>query len=378
MAKTNKQPQVAIVHDYFNQYGGGERVAEVLAEIWPQAPIYTSIVDRGLMKTWLKIDLERIHTNFISKLPFSKQLSKHYFFLYPLAFRTQNLKEADLVFSTSSYAAKFARGKKGSVHIDYIHTVPRFLWGYDTELTKYYSKPFDRFLSPFYKLLVPPLKYFLRKSDYSAAQKVDYFIANSQEVKKRVKEHYDREAEVIYPPVDVERFSKLEPSLGNYYLVVSRLGGYKKIDLVVQAFNKLGLPLKIIGVGPQLAYLKSIAAPNVELLGRLEDNQVTKLMLGSKALVFPTHEDFGIVPVEAMAAGKAVIAFRGGGALETVLDNKTGVFFDQQTPSSIMGAVKKFEKLKFSPQDCRNQARKFSKEVFKKKILSFVDNISKG
>ncbi len=370
-----KHLKVAIVHDYFNQYGGGERVAEALAELYPDAPIYTSIVDRELMKTWLKIDLDRIHTNFISRLPFSKQLSKHYFFLYPLAFASQNLKDVDIVISTSSYGAKFAHGKKSSVHIDYIHTVPRFLWGYDTELSRYYAKWFDKFLAPVYALLVPPMKWFLRNGDYDAAQHVDYFIANSNEVKARVKKHYNKEAVVIYPPVDTERF-KGPSKEGDYYLVVSRLGGYKKVDIVVEAFNKLGLRLKIVGVGPQFQYLKQLAAPNVELLGRVSDAEVTNLMLACKALVFPTFEDFGIVPVEAMSAGKPVIAYGAGGALETVVEEKTGVFFKEQTAGSIIEATKRLEKLKFDAKVIRAQAAKFSKEVFKKKIADYVEEVT--
>ncbi len=380
----DKQPKIALVHDYLNQYGGGERVLEALAEIYPDAPIYTSIVDRELMKTWLKVDFNRIHTNFISRLPFSKQLSKHYFFLYPLAFALQNLKDADIVISTSSYAAKFAHGKKGSVHIDYIHTVPRFLWGYDTELSRYYAKWFDRFLAPIYALLVPPIKWFLRNGDYDAAQHVDYFVANSSEVKARVKKHYNKEAVVIYPPVDTERFAlneelrikNAEIKNDEYYLVVSRLGGYKKVDIVVEAFNKLGLRLKIVGVGPQFQYLKQLAAPNVELLGRVSDAEVTNLMLSCKALVFPTFEDFGIVPVEAMSASKPVIAFGAGGALETVVEGKTGVFFPEQTAGSIIEAIKQFEQMKFDSKTIRAQAEKFSKEVFKEKIKGFVEEVT--
>jgi glycosyltransferase involved in cell wall biosynthesis len=328
------------------------------------------------MRSWLKIDLKRIKTNFISNLPWSSYLSKHYFFLYPLAFRYQDLGSADVIVSSSSYAAKFARGKRGSIHIDYIHTVPRFLWGYDTELSRYYAKFFDRLFSPIYKIIVPPIKFVLRKLDYHAAQKVDYFVANSVEVQKRVKRHYHRKAKVIYPPVDTERFAEFTPTNGDYYLVVSRLGGYKKVDIVVKAFNKLGKPLKIVGVGPQFSYLKKIAAPNVELLGRVDDSQVTRLMLGCKALVFPTLEDFGIVPVEAMAAGKPVIAYRDGGVLETIVEGKTGIFFNEQTPQDIIEAIKQCERMRFSSETCRAQAAKFSREVFKEEMKKFVEGVS--
>jgi len=380
------QPKIALVHDYLNQYGGGERVVEATAEVWPDAPIYTSIFDKDLMASWLKIPAERIKTNFIQKLPFIKHLNKHYFFFYPIAFRMQNLGEADIVISSSSYAAKFVKAGKNAIHICYLHTPPRFLWGYDTELTRYYAKPFDRFLSPFYQLAVPPIKSALRYFDYKVAQGIDYFIANSKEVQGRIKKHYNRDSVVIYPPVDVERFSKQttdyrlqqEAVVGrqkadSFFLVVSRLGGYKKVDIVVGAFNKLGLPLKIVGEGPQYSYLKKIAKDNIEILGRLGDEEVTKLLGSCTALVFPTHEDFGIVPVEAMAAGKPVIAYRGGGALETVAEGVIGEFFDQQTSDDIIGAVKKFNPGKYDPQACRLQAQKFSKEVFQRKMKFFVE-----
>ena len=367
--------KIAIVHDYLNQYGGGERVVEAMHEVWPQAPIYTSIFDKRLMKGWLKLPEEKISTNFIQKLPFVGSLNKHYFFLYPLAFRLQNLKDAQVVISSSSYAAKFVRAKRGGIHICYMHTPPRFLWGYDTELSRYYHKPFDRLLFPIYELLVPPIKYWLRRFDYNVAQEVDYFIANSKEVQKRIKKHYGRDSVVIYPPVDTERFQNQKSKIknGNYFLVVSRLGGYKKIDIVVEAFNKLGLPLKIVGDGPQFKYLKKVAKTNVELLGRRDDAQVTDLFLGCKALIFPTHEDFGIVPVEAMAAGKPVIAFRGGGALETILEGVTGEFFDEQKADAIIDVVKKFDPRKYKSEACIAQAQKFSKEEFERNIKKFVE-----
>lgn len=377
----SKQPKVALVHDFLNQYGGGERVIEQLAEIWPDANIYTSLYDKKIMESWLKIDPSRIKTNFISRLPFANYLSKHYFFLYPLAFRMQNLGDADIIISTSSYAAKFARGKKGSIHICYLHTVPRFLWGYDTELSGYYRRPFDRILAPIYKLVVPIAKFFLKKADFLAAQKIDYFIVNSNEVKKRLAKHYKRDGEVIYPPVDVERFAKVSSTKSqetreDYYLVVSRLSAYKKIDIAVHAFNKLGKRLIIVGDGPQMAYLKSIAAPNVELLGRIADEKVTQLVNNCKAFVFPAFEDFGIVVVEAQAAGKPVIAYGEGGATETVIDGQTGLFFREQSVKSIIEAVKKFETRKFDPKECQKQAEKFSKEVFKKNILDFVSKVT--
>lgn len=376
----SNQPKIAIVHDYLNQYGGGERVIQVLHEIWPDAPIYTSVYDKKLMRGWLKIDESLIHTNLVSWLPFNKYLTKHYFFMYPIAFRMQDLGDADIIISNTSYAAKFAKGKKGSLHICYIFTPPRFLWGYDTELTRYYHRPFDRFLHPLYNILVPPAKKVLRKFDYLAAQEVDYFVSISKEVQRRVKKNYGRDSVVIYPPVDTERFADKPlqtgyqvPSKNNYFLVVSRLGGYKKVDIVVKAFNKLGLPLKIVGDGPQFAYLKSIAKNNVELLGRRSDDEVTQLLIGCKALIFPTHEDFGIVPVEAMAAGKPVISYNKGGASETIIEGVSGTFFKSQTAEAIIETVKRFEPSDYKVENCRQQAQKFSKEGFKRKFKFFVE-----
>lgn len=381
--------KIALAHDYLNQYGGGERVVEAMYEVWPEASVYTSIFDKELMAGWLKIPAEKIKTNLIQKLPFVKHLHKHYFFFYPLAFRVQDTGGADIVISSSSYAAKFVKAKKGAIHICYMHTPPRFLWGYDTELTRYYVKPFDRVLNPFYQVAVPPIKAALRYFDYKVAQGIDYFIANSKEVQGRIKKHYGRDSVVIYPPVDIARFAKVSSIRGrifeeskskyqgsskqDFYLVVSRLGGYKKVDIVVEAFNRLGLPLKIVGDGPQFGYLKQIAKGNIELLGRRSDAEVTHLLKNCTALIFPTYEDFGIVPVEAMAAGKPVIAFRGGGALESVVERVTGEFFDKQSPDAIIRTVKRFNPTKYGPKACRLQAEKFSKEVFQRKIRFFVE-----
>jgi glycosyltransferase involved in cell wall biosynthesis len=373
------RPKIAIVHDYFNQYGGGERVVEAMSEIWPEATVYTSVYDEKLMKGWLKIPREKIKTNFINALPFIKHLHKHYFFFYPLAFWLQSTKDVDIILSSSSYAAKFVRAKKGGIHICYLHTPPRFLWGYDTELSRYYAKSFDHFLAPLYSVVVPPIKSLLRFLDYKVANKVNSFIANSEEVQERIKKHYGKPSSVIYPPVDTKRFSKIKSRTvrqrKGYFLIISRLGGYKKINVAVEAFNQLGEPLKIVGDGPQYESLKKTAKSNIQLLGRRPDAEVTKLLAECKALIFPTYEDFGIVPVEAMAAGKPVIAYRKGGATESVVEGVTGEFFNEQTSSAIIGVVKKFNPEDYDPKACREQSKKFSKEEFKRKIKFFVEGI---
>lgn len=200
-------------------------------------------------------------------------------------------------------------------------------------------------------------------------------MGNSEEIKKRITKHYKRDSLVIYPPVMIDKFKfGVNTKKGNYYLIVSRLGGYKKIDIAVNAFNKLGKNLKVIGDGPQLANLKAMGAPNIEFLGRVSDQQMIDYLVSAKGLIFPTHEDFGIVPVEAMAAGVPVVAYKAGGALETVIDGKTGVFFDKQNPESIIEAVKRFEEINFVREDCLKQAEKFSEEVFIEKMKKAIED----
>ncbi len=371
-----KQPKIAIVHDYFIQYGGAEKVLEALHNIWPNASIYTSFVDKKVL-SFLEITRKNIKASLLSKVPLSYKFYKHFVPAYPIYFRSINFEDYDVVVSSSTFAAKFINPRK-AVHICYLHTVPRFLWGYETELKEPEVLFFDKYFRSIYKKTTPIIKDMIRKVDYNSAQKVDFFITNSAEVQKRVKKQYGRDSYVIYPPVDTARFihfrkQRAENREQNYFLVVSRLGGYKKVNIVVEAFNRLGLSLKVVGAGPQFEYLRSIAKKNVQMLGRLPDHDVTNLIQNCKALIFPTHEDFGIVPVEAMAAGKPVIAYGKGGALETVVGGVTGEFFDRQTPSAIINEIKKFNPKKYKLEACRRQALKFSEGKFKRKIKFFVE-----
>lgn len=364
--------KVAIVHDYLNQYGGAERVVEALHEIWPEAPIFTSVYDSDLLgRLGFKVPLKNIKVSFMQNFPLRKRLPRYYFtLLYPFAFRRFNFSDYDLIISSSSYAAKYINKPLSATHICYCHTPPRFLWGYDRETNVEAMNPFEKFMA---------LRWqgYLKNLDFSYAQKVDYFIANSETVKERIKKNYRREAKVIYPPVDMERFVPKGES-GDYFLVVSRMGEYKKVNIVVEAFNSLGLPLKVVGAGPQLEGLRKIAKSNIELLGRLTDREITKLYLHCKAFIFPTEEDFGITPVEAMAAGKSVLAYGAGGVVESVLPGVTGEFFSPQTPSALIRAVKKFNPRKYDPKRIRQQAEKFSKEVFKKNMIEFVKEVKVG
>jgi glycosyltransferase involved in cell wall biosynthesis len=369
--------KIALVHDYLVQYGGAEKVLEALHEVWPKAPIFTSFVNKDTLSL-LQVNRENIRPFLVSKLPFSHKLYKHFVPLYPTLFKYVNVGDADVVISSSTFAAKFIDVKKAA-HICYLHTVPRFLWGYETELKEPVFLGVDRLLKPVYKAGLPPIKNALRRADYNAAQKVDFFVTNSKEVQKRIKKHYERDSYVIHPPVDIGKFgNKISEVAGkgkDYYLLVSRLSEYKRVDIAVQAFNKLRLPLKVVGTGPQFGYLKSIAKDNVELVGKVSSSKVSQLFRGAEALIFPTHEDFGIVSVEAMAAGKPVIAYRVGGVTETVVEGVTGEFFDKQTPGAIIEAVKKFKPSNYSGEACRKQAKKFSKGQFKRKMKFFVEEI---
>lgn len=367
-----KQPKIAIVHDYLREYGGAEKVVESLNEIWPDAKIYTANYEESVMDHYnFKVPKGLINTTFIQSLPFHNKLRKHLFFTYPIAFKLLRIN-ADIIISSSSYASKFVKKPKGSLHISYTHSLPKFLWGYETETPAFETLPIDRYLKPLYKKTLPKITSILKKLDFEAAKNVDFFIANSFLTKERIKNNYKRDSKIIHPPVDVKKFNG-PINNNNYYLIVSRLSSFKKIDLAIRAFNKNGLSLKIIGEGQELESLKRISHSNVRFLGGVSGKELLKELLNCTALVFPTFEDFGIVPVEAMAAGKPVIAFKGGGALETVVAGKTGEFFEKQTSESLLEVIKKFDALRYNPTDCRDQASKFSKDEFKRKIKYFVE-----
>lgn len=365
--------KLAIVHDYLNQYGGAEKVVEAMHEIWPDAPIYTSIYDEPQMREWgFKSRGMDIRTSYMQwLLPLLRILPRYYFtFAYNFAFRLFNLSGYDVILSSASYAAKDIRKPTKAIHISYIHTPPRFLYGYDQETNIAKMNLFERTLARVWKV-------YLKYRDQRAVRGIDFLIANSQTVQRRIRQAYHRQSEVINPPIEVKKFAGKSQNEG-YFLVVSRLGEYKKVDLVVKAFNELRLPLKVVGSGPQFNYLKEIAKDNVEILGRLPEKETVKLMMGCTAFVFPTEEDFGITPVEAMAAGKPVIAYGVGGATETVIDGKTGIFFDEQTVESIIRVVKTFDPSKFKSEDCRRQAKKFDKAIFQAKIKDFVTQAVSG
>jgi glycosyltransferase involved in cell wall biosynthesis len=355
--------KIAIVHDYLNQFGGAERVVEALHEIYPDAPIYTSIYLPGRMpESFKKMD---IRTSFMQKLPFLTKHFKKYLLLYPLAFASFDMSEYDVVISSSSAFAKGVKKKKGAVHICYCYTPARFIWRYEDYVEK-------ESLNWLFRLILPLFIRILKAWDLKTNDKVDHFIAISNYIAKRIESIYNRKSEVIYPPVNVSDFMPGR-GISEHFLIVSRLNAYKKIDVAIKAFNVLGLRLKIIGDGPYRKYLESIANSNIEFLGKVPDKDLAGHYGKCKALIFPGDEDFGIVPVEAQAAGRPVIAYAKGGALETVIKDKTGVFFYEQTEGSLIEAVKRTLDMGFDPKLIRENALRFDKEVFKQKIREYVN-----
>lgn len=351
--------KVAIVYDRVNKWGGAERVLTALHEIFPDAPLYTALYS-ARKASWARI-FPKVLPSFLNKIPFFRD--KHEFLgtLTPLAFESFDFSGYDLVISVSSEAAKGIITKPGTKHLCYLLTPTRYLWShYDL-----YFK--NRLLRDFAK----PLVSYLRSWDKIAAQRPDEIIAISEAVRERIKKYYGRDTKVIHPPVEVERFKGKERKR-KYFLVVSRLVPYKRVDLAVKAFNLLGYPLLIVGKGSEEGRLKKLAGKNIKFAGEVSDERLVGYYQEAKALIFPQEEDFGIVSVEAQAAGIPVIAYKSGGALDTVVEGKTGIFFPRQSVTEIVRAVKTFEKMKFRREDLLENAEKFSNERFKRDFINFL------
>jgi len=352
--------KVALVHDYLNEFGGAERVLLALTEIWPEAVIYTAFY-RKRSAAYERFKDKKIITSWAQNVPwFSTKLYSPLRFLAPKIWSSFDFSQYDLVISSSSWYIT-----KGFNEICYCHTPPRWLYGYQTASNwqKYWPVRV-------YGLIIGHL---LRHYDYHQAQKVKYFIANSEEVKRRIWKFYRRKSVVIYPPVDLSKPIKTKKL--NYYLIVSRLVGGKGIELGIEAAKKLNFKLKIVGEGP----LKIEPQKNIEVLGQVKDEELVKLYSQAKGfLALSRDEDFGITPLEAMSCGCPVIAFNGGGYKETVVEGKTGLFFQEYNIKSLTHALQKFEKMKFKQEDCLNQAEKFSKARFKQEISEFVARHSPG
>lgn len=368
MKKSLKDLKVAIVYDRINKFGGAERVLISLKELLPDAPIYTLVANLDKAK-WAS-DFEIIPT-FFNRLGF---LQTRHEILAPIAalgFESFDFSNFDLVISVTSSDAKAIITGVNTKHICYCLTPTRYLWRMNKTYT---NKPGFGKLDQFAKFVFEKLGQAMQEKDYIYAQRPDEFVSISKEVQSRVKKYYKRESEVIYPPVDTTFFTPDNSKREDYYLVVSRLVPYKKIGLVVEAFNKLGRKLVIIGSGSQMPALKAKAGKNITFLGEVDDKRLRDYYRKAIALIFPQVEDFGIVPLESQACGTPVIAFAKGGALETVIKNETGVFFNQQSVDGIIKAVLKLERMNWSKEICRMNAIKFEKSVF---INSFSDFINK-
>ena len=356
-----------MIHYWLVNNRGGEKFLAELADLFPDADLFTHVYNAK--KVPPKINLLNVSTTFINRLPFAAKLYQSYFPLMPLALQTLNLKGYDLIISTESGPAKGICKPKGSMHICCCFTPMRYLWDMSDEYYESASLPKKAGM----KLLLPAL----RKWDIWSATQVDYFIAISEFVADRILQVYGRESIIIYPPVDTERFSVIERDPQDFYLCFGQLTAYKRANLAIEAFSRTGKRLVIAGTGDESKRLKAAASKNVEFLGRVSEDQLDKLYSTCRALIFPGIEDFGMVPVEAQAAGAPVIAFRGGGALETVIENKTGIFFNKQSADSLIEAVEKFEKMQFDPLICRQQAKKFSPDNFRIQFLSLLKNLQK-
>lgn len=356
--------RVALVHDYLNQYGGAERVLEAFCELWPQAPIFTLVYDEK--RTGRAFAGRRIKTSFLQKVPLVKAHHRPFLMLMPLAIEQFDLSAYDLIISDSASFAKGIITRPGALHICYCHTPTRYVWDDSHKYVEEFNYP--RFI----KKAIPPFLSYLRVWDEAAAHRPDIYLANSRFVAARIKKYYGRESQVICPPVKTGSFY-LSGRSGDYFLMIARFLPYKKVDLAIAAFNELGWPLKIIGDGPDRHRLKKMAGPGVEFVGLVSEKRLPGYFAHCRALIFPQEEDFGISAVEAMAAGRPVIAYRGGGALEIVIDGRTGIFFEDQTKESLIGALQKFSSIDFSPRLIRQHAESFDKELFKKKIRDFVD-----
>jgi len=354
--------KVALVHDWLNQMGGAEVVLEALVEMYPQAPIHTSIYWPQAMpqeyRSW------NIHTSFLDKLPFVKRYHQLFLPLYPLAFENFDFTGYDLVISNKSGFCHGVITSPDTLHICYCLTPTRFLWDY----TAYAQRERLRGLA---RLALPPFLNYLRLWDRAAADRVDHFIAISRTVQRRIAKHYRRDSAIIYPPVDTTKFVPSD-SHDDYFLIVSRLIPYKRIDLAVRAFNDLGLPLMIIGDGRDRDSLQALAKANIEFLGRVPDGKIGDYFARCRAFILPGQEDFCIAPVEAQAAGRPVIAYAAGGVLDTVSEGVTGTFFHEQTSEALIEVIKEFDETAYDPAAIRRHAERFDRQVFKERLSEFI------
>ncbi|NMB48237.1 glycosyltransferase family 4 protein [Candidatus Kuenenbacteria bacterium] len=360
---------IALVHDYLIQLGGAEKVLSSLERVYANSPIFVLLYNKN--KAGDIFPEHKIHSTWLQYLPLSHRNYQWYLTLMPWAASRHRLKNYDIVISSASSFAKNIQVSEDSLHICYCHTPTRFLWhdadSYVEELN------YPRFIKKIIPLFLPRLRHL----DFLAAQKIDYFIANSRVVQERIKKYYQRDSVVIYPPVNTDFFA-ISNQPGNYYLAGGRLVAYKKYDLAIRAFNKLGLPLKIFGDGPERQRLQKMAFKNIEFLGPVDDQIKKNLYADCLAYLNPQVEDFGITAVEAMASGRPVIAFAAGGALETIIPGQTGEFFEEQTWESLAYRLLRFQPEKYRPALIKDHASQFSTKRFEEQIKNYIANLTQN
>lgn len=362
--------KVALVHDYLREYGGAERVLEALHEIWPGAPVYVAYYNPQALgsKGW-SLRSWNIRFSVLQKIPFANKLVSPFRIFAPMIFESFDLSDYDVVISSCNvYFSKAVITKPEALHISYIHTPPRYLYGYTTSYN-YKKHWWTRVGGEF-------INHILRIYDFETSQRPDVLVANSKNVQARIKKFYRRDSVVIFPPVEISSKYHVSSIKGNknYYLSVGRLVRGKGIEIIIEACSKLNLSLKVVGTGSEWDSLKKIAGKNIEFLGQVSDEELAKLYAGAKATIVASEdEDFGIVPVESMACGTPVIAPASAGFLETIIEGKTGEYFNNSTAVSLMKVLESFDPEKYKAEDCRKQAEKFSVERFKKEILSLVE-----
>lgn len=357
--------KVALIHDWLNGMRGGEKILEVLAEIFPDAHIYTLIYEPDKISNI--INRLKVKTSFIQNLPKSKRYYRYYLPLFPFAIEKFQLDNYDLVISTSHCVAKGVKAPENTLHICYCFTPMRYVWDFSE----------DYFGGSYKFPIIKPILNYLKHWDKKTADRPDYYFSISQNVASRIKRYYNKDSVIIYPPVDTD-FFQTQDVTDDYYLIVSALVPYKRIDIAIKAFNELGLPLRIIGTGTEWNKLRRTAKDNIQFLGWQTDSVVRDHYAKCKAFIFPGVEDFGITILEAQSCGRPVIAYAKGGALETIdTSNNTGIFFKEQTPESLIEAVKQFEitKNSFSKQKIREHTLKFDRKIFKQRLKNEIQRV---
>jgi glycosyltransferase involved in cell wall biosynthesis len=358
--------RIAVVHDYFTQTGGAERVAEAIFQMLPTADVFATVAFPECLPPALKET--PIHTSWMQSLPAIRKYYRFYFPFYPFGVSDLDLSGYDLVVSSSSGYVKGASAPPDALHVCYCHTPMRWAWNFDEYAER------DS-MSPPIRAILRTVVGYLRDWDKRASRQPDHFIANSKLTAERIQKAYGRAAEIIYPPIDVNRFHLSGQAHQDYYLVLSRLISYKRIDIAVEACTRLGRKLMVVGCGPQQSALEAMAGPSVRFLGRVSDQEVRSLAANCRALLCTGLEDFGMAPLEVAAAGRPAIAYHGGGALETIVEGVTGVFFDQQSPEHLMDAIERFEARAWSATHIRQHAQKFSVAIFEQRFMDFLSRV---